>query len=77
MAARPLAPRRLTPLGALRVLHPEQWAKKVRAAMKASDGRIPEAAESLGVSMRTLFRWLSDDPLLADVVRAPPGPRDR
>jgi len=40
--------------------------------MRAAGGRVPDAAETLGVSKRTLFRWL-DDPLLEDVQRAAPS----
>lgn len=70
--AAPRTPRRLSPLGALRVLDAEKWARTVRKAMRDADGRIPDAAEGLGVSIRQLFRWLGD-PLLADVKRAPPS----
>ena len=63
---------RISPLGALRVLDPDRWAKTIRGAMKKADGRIEDAAVALGVSRRTLFRLL-EDPAFSDVVRAPTG----
>lgn len=63
--AAPRNPRRLTELGALRLLKPEDWAKRVRRAVREADGYLEPAAESLEVSVRTLQRWLEDD-LLAD-----------
>lgn len=66
----PKAPRRLSELGALRVVDAEKWAKQVRQAMKRNEGRVPDAANELGVSTRTLFRWLAEDRLLKDVERA-------
>ena len=62
----------LTPLGALRVLDPDEWARQVRKAMADADGAVAMAAYVLDVSPRTLFRWLSE-PELADVPRRPPG----
>lgn len=62
----------LTPLGLLRLSARPAWARRVREAMQASGGRIPDAAEALEVSMRTLFRWL-DEPDLADVPRVANG----
>ena len=59
-------------LGALRLYDPAAWARKVRAAMRANQGRIAPAAAALGVSRRTLHRWLAD-PSLADVPRHAPG----
>ncbi len=63
---------RLTRTGALRMVDPTAWVREVRGAMRAAEGRIPDAAKELGVSMRQLFRWL-DDPALRDVPRAPPA----
>jgi transcriptional regulator with PAS, ATPase and Fis domain len=60
-------------LGALRVVDVEKWAKQVRQAMKRHEGRVPDAARELGVSVRTLFRWLAEDRRLKDVERAPPS----
>ncbi len=62
----------LTAIGATRVADPEGWEKQVRACMKRAKGRIPEAAAELGVSTRTLFRWLADPPL-DDVAKAAPS----
>ena len=59
-------------LGALRLYDPAAWARKVRAAMRANQGRIAPAAAALGVSWRTLHRWLAA-PELADVPRHPAG----
>jgi DNA-binding NtrC family response regulator len=67
---RPKNPRRDSPLGALRILDPDKWARTIRKAMRDADGRIPDAAETLGIGMRQLYRLLAD-PRLADVVRAP------
>lgn len=68
----------LSPIGALRLADPDKWAATVRDVMARTDGRIPEAAQELGISERQLFRWL-DDPLLEGIERAPPciqhGPR--
>jgi hypothetical protein len=69
LVASPRNPRRLSPLGALRVVDPAKWAREVKKAMRAAGGRVPDAAEALDVSTRTLFRWL-DDNLLEDVERA-------
>ena len=66
----PNAPRRLSELGALRVVDAEKRAKQVRQAIKRNDGRVPDAVRELGVSTRTLFRWLAEDRLLKDVERA-------
>jgi transposase len=70
----------LSELGALRVLDPEKWARKVRGAMRKSSGRVPDAAIELGVSVRQLYRWLGakgEDgvALFENVERAGPGPR--
>lgn len=59
-------------LGALRIYDPEAWRLRVRAAMAAHAGRIVDAARELGVSGRTLTRWLAE-PALADVPRHAPG----
>lgn len=62
----------LTPIGATRVSDPEAWERQVRAAMRRARGRTTEAAEALGVSTRTLFRWLAEPPL-DDVDKAAPS----
>lgn len=53
----------LSKLGALRVADTRAFERIVRATMGANGGRIPDAARHLGVSERTLFRWLSEAPL--------------
>jgi hypothetical protein len=63
----------ISPLGMMRKLDPPKWQRTVRKAMKAAEGRVPVAAEALGVNTRTLFLWLEDE-ALADVARAPMGP---
>lgn len=62
----------LTRLGGLRKGAPDVWEREVRAAMAAAGGRVPDAADALDVSNRTLFRWLEED-RFADVERADVG----
>jgi hypothetical protein len=50
------------------------WAREVKRAMLDAGGRVPAAAEALGISTRQLFRWL-EDPALAKVERAAVGTR--
>ena len=59
-------------VAALRIADPPAWAGRVRAAMTAHQGRVAHAAAELGVSWRTLMRWLAE-PALADVPRHPAG----
>lgn len=59
-------------LGALKVSDPKAWREAVRSAMAEHEGKIPEAAESVGVSVPTFYRWLKT---LPSVKRAPRGPR--
>ena len=59
-------------LCALKRLLPEEWAETVASAMEKHDGRVPEAAESLGVSKRLMYRWLGEM-RLRGVRRAPMG----
>jgi hypothetical protein len=78
--SRPNNPSRLSELGALRVLDPDKWARRVRAEMRKAGGRVPDAASALGVSVRQLYRWLdakdaAGRKLFDDVQRAGPGPR--
>jgi len=61
-----------TKIGAMKVANPPMWARLVADAMRGAGGRIPDAARALGVSDRTLFRWLDDD-LLRDVPRVANG----
>lgn len=57
-------------LGAMRLLNASGFAREIRRAMKASGGRIDDAARVLGVSRRQLQRWLAL-PELKGVPRAP------
>ena len=50
-------------LRALRVARPGDWRRRVRAALEGA-GEIPRAASVLGVSERTLTRWLAEEPAL-------------
>jgi hypothetical protein len=59
-------------LGALRHVNPREWERRIRVAMRAAAGRIPAAAEQLGVSKRQLFRWLGL-PQFADLERVEHG----
>ena len=68
----PKRPRGPTLLWALRLTDPAAWAKRIKDAMIENEGRVDEAAETLGISRRQLFRLLSD-PMLAEVERAPRG----
>lgn len=49
--------------------------------MRQARGRVPDAAATLGVHERTLYRWLdtpdpeTGEPLLSDVPRVPMGVR--
>lgn len=65
-----------TRIGALKIADPDQWESEIRAAMKAAKGRVDDAAVTLGVTSRHLFRWLSEQ-VLQDVPRAAYGlPKD-
>lgn len=70
-----------TRLRFMRRVNPRRWAERVRAAMRDAHGRIPDAAATLGVHERTLYRWLhtpdpeTAEPLLVDAVRVPTGVR--
>lgn len=57
-------------LNAMLELHPEQWFETVRAALK-KHRRVPDAAEDLGVSTRTLYRWIKENPKLARGIELP------
>jgi len=62
----------LTTIGATRVSDPDEWEKLVRSAMRRAKGRTADAAADLGISTRTLFRWLAEAPL-DDVAKAAPS----
>jgi predicted ArsR family transcriptional regulator len=66
----------ITPTGALRIADPIAWKARVLRTLKECGGRVPEAAAELGVSGRTLFRWMLDlEAEGAEVPRALTGPR--
>ena len=68
----------ITPTGALRIADPVAWKAKVLRVLRENGGRVPEAAAELGVSHRTLFRWMVDLEAEGETVtRADPGPRPR
>lgn len=61
----------LRELGAKRVVDPDGWERSIRAAFKERGGQPPtveQAADRLGVSVRTLWRYLHDK-RLRDVAR--------
>jgi hypothetical protein len=60
----------LTRMGALKIADPAAFERELRRTMLAAGGRIPAAAEALGVSVRQLSRWLAE---LPEVDRAKPG----
>ncbi|GAC1475590.1 MAG: hypothetical protein PVSMB8_00270 [Vulcanimicrobiaceae bacterium] len=61
----------LTSMGALRMVDVKEWRKKVVEALKRSNGNRRIAADALGVSWRTLMRWLEEDDALR--AKAPGG----
>lgn len=61
----PKNPRRISDLGALRIVDADKWARSVNRAVKAAQGSLDEASVALSVSRRTLQRWLADDDRLA------------
>lgn len=65
-------PQNITDLLATRIKDPLDWRNSISNAMAKSDGRVPDAAQKLGVSSRTLYRNL-EEPELDDVERAPMG----
>lgn len=73
--AAPKTPRRISPLGALRIVDPAKWAAKVKRALRESGGHVGPAADALEISKRQLFRWLAEerDGLLSGVSVAPTG----
>jgi len=70
--ARSFKPQNITDLLATRIKDPLDWRNSIYNAMAKHDGRVPDAAQSLGVSGRTLYRNL-EEPELDDVERAPMG----
>jgi len=56
---------------ALRVLDPDGYRAKIRAAL-AEARNVQGAADQLGVPRRSLERWLEADPALRDGITLPP-----
>ena len=65
----------ITATGALRIADYTAWKAKVLRVLRENGGRVPEAAAELGVSHRTLFRWMVDLQAEGKVARAKKGPR--
>ena len=65
-------PQNISDLLATRIKDPLDWRNDVYNAMAKADGRVPDAAERLGVSTRTLYRNL-EEPELDNIDRAPMG----
>jgi transposase len=55
-----MADRRMTVVGAERIANPPAWERRVRAAVRKAAGDSYAAAESLGVSIRTYYRYLAE-----------------
>jgi transcriptional regulator of acetoin/glycerol metabolism len=72
VSGRSFKPQNITDLLATRIKDPLDWRNDIYNAMSQADGRVPDAADSLGVSTRTLYRNL-EDKALDDVDRAPMG----
>ena len=64
----------MTEMGLLKLTNRPEWANRVKDAMRRNSGRVAETALSLGVTTRTLFRWLNE-PEFSGVRRAPVGIR--
>lgn len=65
-------PQNISDLLATRIKDPLEWRNDISNAMDKSDGRVPDAADKLGVSTRTLYRNL-EEPALDTIHRAPMG----
>jgi len=52
-----------------RVVDPEAFERRCAAALKKSKGNVQEAARELGVSRRTLTRYIEQSPNLRRVLR--------
>lgn len=71
-SSRAFKPKNITNLLVTRIQNELEWKNDVNNAMARSDGRVPDAADRLGVSTRTLYRNLEDS-ALDGVERAPMG----
>lgn len=47
--------------------------ERVSRVLKSTDGRVPRAAELLGIGTSTLYTWLRECPELRDLPRAKRG----
>lgn len=65
-------PGNITDLLATRIKDPLDWRNQIANAMAKADGRVPDAAKLLGVSVRTLYRTL-ENPEFVHLDRAPMG----
>lgn len=63
---------RFSDIGALRVLDPTAWKKKIKETMAETGGRATAAAKLLGISERLMYRWLAQ-PILSDIKRVAVG----
>jgi hypothetical protein len=61
-SGKPGGPR--TKMGAIKLLHPEDFNTRVGAAVKSADGDVDKAASSLDVATRTLYHYLETVPQL-------------
>jgi transposase-like protein len=59
-------------IGALKFIDPQKWRSEIARAMKEAGGRVGDAAKSLEISSRQLFRWLALDEL-RDIPRVENG----
>lgn len=48
-------------LSAERQFDNEGFKKKIRAALSKADRSVADAAKALGVSRRTMYRWIGED----------------
>lgn len=62
----------ISQIGALKIADYAAWCTRVHAAMVKHGGGFPEAAAELGVSVRTLHRWLEEPAFLQ--LRTPRAP---
>lgn len=69
---RTFKPGNITDLLATRIKDPLDWRNQISNAMAKVDGRVPDAAKLLGVSVRTLYRTL-ENPEFMNLDRAPMG----
>lgn len=58
---------RISQLGALRISTPDAWVHQVTRAVRDTEGYLGDAAERLGISRRTLQRWINTDDRLESV----------